>query len=249
MVRLFSSLFKRTSNPWAGIPSAELGAPDPSSPSGGTEPCPFAAQRERMVREQILQRGIRDPRVLEAMRKVPRHLFVPPELRDRAYKDCPLPIGYGQTISQPYIVAFMTEAACLTPEAVVLEIGTGSGYQAAILAELARQVYSLERLAPLATRAQQTLAALGYRNVEVRQGDGYQGWPEHAPYDAILVTAAPPTLPTLLLDQLAVGGTLVVPVGESRPGAQGSQSLLILHKTPEGVVQKGAFPVQFVPMV
>jgi len=198
-----------------------------------------------MVREQILQRGIRDLRVLEAMRKVPRHLFVPPELRERAYRDCPLPIGYGQTISQPYIVAFMTEAARLTPESVVLEIGTGSGYQAAILAELARQVYSLERLAPLAARAQQTLAALGYRNVEVSQGDGYQGWPEHAPYDAILVTAAPPTLPTLLLDQLAVGGTLVVPVGES----QGSQSLLILHKTPEGVVQKGAFPVQFVPMV
>ncbi|WP_414503593.1 protein-L-isoaspartate(D-aspartate) O-methyltransferase [Synechococcus sp. H70.1] len=198
-----------------------------------------------MVKEQILQRGIRDPRVLEAMRKVPRHLFVPPELRDRAYRDCPLPIGYGQTISQPYIVAFMTEAARLTPQSVVLEIGTGSGYQTAILAELARQVYSLERLAPLAARAQQTLTALGYRNVEVRQGDGYQGWPEHAPYDAIVVTAAPPAVPTALLEQLAVGGTLVVPVGES----QGSQSLLILHKTPEGVVQKEAFPVQFVPMV
>ena len=243
MARLFSSFFRRTADP--GIPAAELNAPDPSSHSSETEPCPFAARRERMVREQILQRGIRDLRVLEAMRKVPRHLFVPPELRERAYRDCPLPIGYGQTISQPYIVAFMTEAARLTPESVVLEIGTGSGYQAAILAELARQVYSLERLAPLAARAQQTLAALGYRNVEVSQGDGYQGWPEHAPYDAILVTAAPPTLPTLLLDQLAVGGTLVVPVGES----QGSQSLLILHKTPEGVVQKGAFPVQFVPMV
>ncbi|MFS8884867.1 protein-L-isoaspartate(D-aspartate) O-methyltransferase [Synechococcus sp. H70.2] len=198
-----------------------------------------------MVKEQILQRGIRDPRVLEAMRKVPRHLFVPPELRDRAYRDCPLPIGYGQTISQPYIVAFMTEAARLTPQSVVLEIGTGSGYQTAILAELARQVYSLERLAPLAARAQQTLTALGYRNVEVRQGDGYQGWPEHAPYDAIVVTAAPPAVPTALLEQLAVGGTLVVPVGER----QGSQSLLILHKTPEGVVQKEAFPVQFVPMV
>ncbi len=245
MARLFSSFFRRTADPLAGIPAAELSAPEPSAGGGERKACPFAAQRERMVREQILQRGIRDLRVLEAMRKVPRHLFVPPELRERAYRDCPLPIGYGQTISQPYIVAFMTEAARLTPESVVLEIGTGSGYQAAILAELARQVYSLERLAPLAARAQQTLAALGYRNVEVRQGDGYQGWPEHAPYDAIVVTAAPPTLPTLLLDQLAVGGTLVVPVGES----QGSQSLLILHKTPEGVVQKGAFPVQFVPMV
>lgn len=243
MVKLFSSLFKRTSDSLAGIPAAELGAPQSCAGDSGMDP--WAGQRERMVREQILQRGIRDPRVLEAMRKVPRHLFVPPELRERASRDCPLPIGYGQTISQPYIVAFMTEAARLTPESVVLEIGTGSGYQAAILAELARQVYSLERLAPLAARAQQTLASLGYRNVEVRQGDGYQGWPEHAPYDAIVVTAAPPTLPTLLLDQLAVGGTLVVPVGES----QGFQSLLILHKTPEGVVQKGAFPVQFVPMV
>jgi len=242
MVRLFPSLFKKTSDPWAGIPCA----PSPSSsPNGEAEPCPFAAQREQMVKEQILQRGIGDPRVLEAMRKVPRHLFVPPGLRDRAYRDCPLPIGYGQTISQPYIVAFMTEAARLTPQSVVLEIGTGSGYQTAILAELARQVYSLERLAPLAARAQQTLTALGYRNVEVRQGDGYQGWPEHAPYDAIVVTAAPPTVPTALLEQLAVGGTLVVPVGES----QGSQSLLILYKTPEGVVQKEAFPVQFVPMV
>jgi len=233
MVRLFSSLFSRTGGVRPPQPCAESGLD------------PWADQRERMVREQILQRGIRDPRVLEAMRKVPRHLFVPPELRDRAYRDCPLPIGYGQTISQPYIVAFMTEAARLTPESVVLEIGTGSGYQAAILAELARQVYSVERLPPLATRAQQTLASLGYRNVEVRQGDGYQGWPEHAPYDAIVVTAAPPTVPTALLDQLAVGGTLVVPIGES----QASQSLLILHKTPEGVVQKEAFPVQFVPMV
>jgi protein-L-isoaspartate(D-aspartate) O-methyltransferase len=233
MVRLFSSLFSRTGGVRLPQPCAESGLD------------PWADQRERMVREQILQRGIRDPRVLEAMRKVPRHLFVPPELRDRAYRDCPLPIGYGQTISQPYIVAFMTEAARLTPESVVLEIGTGSGYQAAILAELARQVYSVERLSPLATRAQQTLASLGYRNVEVRQGDGYQGWPEHAPYDAIVVTAAPPTVPTALLDQLAVEGTLVVPVGESKA----SQSLLILHKTPEGVVQKEAFPVQFVPMV
>ncbi|HIK21169.1 MAG TPA: protein-L-isoaspartate(D-aspartate) O-methyltransferase [Synechococcus sp. M44_DOE_062] len=236
MINRFSSFrWRYLSRSPAGIPES----PDAADP--------FASQREQMVKKQLIKRGIRDPRVLEAMGKVPRHLFVPPDLRDRAYRDCPLPIGYGQTISQPYIVAFMTEAAHLTPESVVLEIGTGSGYQAAVLAELARQVYSLERLPPLAAQAQQTLAALGYGNVEVRQGDGYQGWPEHAPYDAILVTAAPPTVPTVLLEQLAVGGTLVVPVGET--GAQGSQSLLILCKTAQGWVQKGAFPVQFVPMV
>ncbi len=204
---------------------------------------PFASLREQMVREQIEKRGIRDERVLQAMRKVPRHCFVPPEQRDRAYADRPLPIGYGQTISQPYIVALMTAAAQVTPESVVLEIGTGSGYQAAILAELARQVYSVERIPALAEQAQQTLAALGYRNVHIRQGDGYQGWPEHAPYDAIVVTAAPPTLPERLADQLAMGGRWVVPVGE------GTQSLFILHKTPQGFIQKGSFPVQFVPML
>ncbi|MEN9231516.1 MAG: protein-L-isoaspartate(D-aspartate) O-methyltransferase [Thermostichus sp. DG02_5_bins_236] len=204
---------------------------------------PFASERERMVREQIWQRGIRDRRVIEAMRKVPRHRFVPAEMQDRAYSDRPLSIGYDQTISQPYIVAFMTEAAQLKPESVVLEIGTGSGYQTAVLAELAQQVYSLERIPALAEQAQQTLDALGYQNIHIRQGDGYQGWPEHAPYDAIVVTAAPPTLPPLLLEQLAVGGTLVIPVGE------GSQSLLILSKTAEGYTQKGSFPVQFVPMV
>ncbi len=230
VIRPFSSCCEGNSQSLSGIPEAR-------------EFDPFASQREQMVEEQIVQRGIRDRRVLEAMQKVPRHRFVPPELRDRAYRDCPLPIGHGQTISQPYIVAFMTEAAHITPESVVLEIGTGSGYQAAILAELARQVYSLERLPLLATQAQQTLATLGYRNVEVRQGDGYQGWPEHAPYDAIVVTAAPPTLPLLLLDQLAMGGTLVVPVGEA------SQSLLIIQKDRQGFVQKGAFPVQFVPML
>jgi len=244
VINPFSSFrWRHSSRSPAGIPEVEPQPPDASDP--------FASRREQMVKKQLIKRGIRDPRVLEAMGKVPRHLFVPSDLRDRAYRDCPLPIGYGQTISQPYIVAFMTEAARLTPESVVLEIGTGSGYQAAVLAELARQVYSLERLSPLAAQAQQTLAALGYRNVEVRQGDGYQGWPEHAPYDAILVTAAPPTVPMVLLDQLAVGGTLVVPVGESPSdsGAQGSQSLLILCKTAQGWVQKGAFPVQFVPMV
>lgn len=196
-----------------------------------------------MVKEQILRRGIRDRRVLQALKTVPRHRFVPVNLQDLAYTDRPLAIGYGQTISQPYIVAFMTEAARITPDSVVLEIGTGSGYQAAVLAELAKQVYSLERIPFLAERAQQTLLALDYRNVEVRQGDGYQGWPEHAPYDAILVTAAPPALPAPLPEQLAVGGTLVIPVGE------GSQSLLIIRRTEQGFVQEGAFPVQFVPML
>lgn len=204
---------------------------------------PFALEREQMVREQIIQRGIRDQRVIQAMERVPRHRFVPPEQQARAYTDRPLSIDCNQTISQPYIVAFMTEAAHITSDSVVLEIGTGSGYQAAVLGELAKQVYSLERIPLLAEQAQQTLQALGYQNVEVRQGDGYQGWPEHAPYDAILVTAAPPTLPVLLLDQLAIGGTLVVPVGE------GSQSLLILGRTAQGFVQKGSFPVQFVPML
>ncbi|MGQ9838265.1 MAG: protein-L-isoaspartate(D-aspartate) O-methyltransferase [Cyanobacteriota bacterium] len=204
---------------------------------------PFALEREQMVKEQIVQRGIRAQQVLQAMRKVPRHCFVSLEQRPRAYTDRPLSIGYGQTISQPYIVALMTEAAQLKPESVVLEIGTGSGYQTAVLAELAQQVYSLERIPALAEQARQTLYTLGYRNIHIRQGDGYQGWPEHAPYDAIVVTAAPSTLPTLLPDQLAMGGRLVVPVGE------GSQSLLILHKTPEGLLQKGSFPVQFVPMV
>ncbi|MCF2971498.1 protein-L-isoaspartate(D-aspartate) O-methyltransferase [Synechococcus sp. Nb3U1] len=196
-----------------------------------------------MVREQIIQRGIQDQRVIQAMERVPRHRFVPPEQQARAYTDRPLSIDCNQTISQPYIVAFMTEAAHITSDSVVLEIGTGSGYQAAVLAELAKQVYSLERIPSLAEQAKQNLQALGYRNVEIRQGDGYQGWPEHAPYDAIVVTAAPPTLPPLLLDQLAIGGTLVVPVGE------GSQSLLILGRTAQGFVQKGSFPVQFVPML
>lgn len=204
---------------------------------------PFALEREQMVREQIIQRGIQDQRVIQAMERVPRHRFVPPEQQARAYTDRPLSIDCNQTISQPYIVAFMTEAAHITSDSVVLEIGTGSGYQAAVLAELAKQVYSLERIPSLAEQAKQNLQALGYRNVEIRQGDGYQGWPEHAPYDAIVVTAAPPTLPPLLLDQLAIGGTLVVPVGE------GSQSLLILGRTAQGFVQKGSFPVQFVPML
>ena len=176
----------------------------------------YEAQRARMVREQLIARGISDPRVLEAMRRVPRHEFVPAHLRDHAYDDGPLPIGGGQTISQPYIVAYMTQALALRPEDVVLEIGTGSGYQTAVLCGLARRVYSLERRPELAEHAREVLARLGYRHVEVHVGDGTQGLPEFAPYDAILVTAAAPAIPAPLREQLAEGGRLVLPTGGRR---------------------------------
>ena len=176
----------------------------------------YEARRARMVREQLIARGISDPRVLEAMRRVPRHEFVPAHLRAYAYDDGPLPIGGGQTISQPYIVAYMTQALALRPDDVVLEIGTGSGYQTAVLCELARRVYSLERRPELAEHAREVLARLGYRNVEVHVGDGSQGLPEFAPYDAILVTAAAPAIPAPLREQLAEGGRLVLPTGGRR---------------------------------
>ena len=176
----------------------------------------YEALRERMVREQLIARGISDPRVLAAMRRVPRHAFVPPNLRDRAYDDGPLPIGGGQTISQPYIVAYMTQALALKPKDVVLEVGTGSGYQTAILCELARQVYSLERRPELAERARDVLTELGYHNVQIHVGDGTQGLPQFAPYDAILVTAAAPAIPAPLREQLAEGGRLVLPTGDRR---------------------------------
>jgi protein-L-isoaspartate(D-aspartate) O-methyltransferase len=175
---------------------------------------PSSAARERMVAEQIAARGVADARVLAAMRKVPRHEFVPADVRARAYDDSPLAIGHDQTISQPYIVALMTELAALGPGARVLEIGTGSGYQAAVLAEVAGAVYTIEILAPLARRAEATLSRLGYGRVHVRQGDGYRGWPEAAPFDAIVVTAAAPKVPPALLEQLADGGRLVMPVGD-----------------------------------
>jgi protein-L-isoaspartate(D-aspartate) O-methyltransferase len=173
------------------------------------------AARRWMVEEQLAARGIRDPLVLAAMGKVPRERFVAHEQAARAYEDTPLPIGEGQTISQPYIVGLMTEALGLGPGDRVLEIGTGSGYSAAVLAEIAAEVYSVERLASLAERAQQHLAALGYANVHIRVGDGTLGWPEHAPYDAIVATAGGPRVPPALLDQLAIGGRLVIPVGSS----------------------------------
>ena len=202
-------------------------------------------QSQRMVDEQLRDRGIRDPRVLEAMARVPRHLFVPEDSQGAAYGDHPLPIGFGQTISQPYIVAFMTEALDVQPDDVVLEIGTGSGYQAAILGELAGEVYTIEILPELAKRAEAALAGLGYRNVHVRTGDGYQGWPAHAPYSKIILTAAPESVPEALVQQLAVGGTMILPVGP----VQGDQELRILNKTQDGVVSQRSLPVRFVPMV
>lgn len=201
------------------------------------------AERDDMVRTQIEARGVTNPRVLEAVRRVPRHRFVPPGAEREAYRDSPLLIGHGQTISQPYIVAVMTDAASLEPDDVVLEIGTGSGYQAAVLGELAGTVYSIELVPALAERAAVLLKELGYANVHVRQGDGYAGWPEHAPFDAIVVTAAPPEVPEALRQQLRVGGRLVVPVGTA------SQELLVIERTPTGFIERPLLPVRFVPMV
>ena len=199
--------------------------------------------REEMVRRQIEARGIGDPAVLKAMREVPRHGFVPEAPPAQAYADYPLPIGHGQTISQPYIVAFMAEAADLSAGDRVLEIGTGSGYGAAVLAKLALEVYTIEIVPELAERARTILSRLGFENVEVRTGNGWLGWAEHAPFDAVVVTAAPDEVPPNLVDQLAVGGTLVVPVGEF------IQTLRVLRKTPQGMVEVASLPVRFVPMV
>jgi protein-L-isoaspartate(D-aspartate) O-methyltransferase len=202
----------------------------------------LTAAREEMVRDQIEARGVRDARVLAAMRRVPRHELVPENERALAYEDRPLPIGRGQTISQPYVVAAMTAALALDGSERVLEIGTGSGYQAAVLAELCREVYTIELEPELAQRARADLARLGYANVEVRQGDGFRGWPEHAPFDAVIVTAAPEQVPPPLIEQLAVGGRLVIPVGDDE------QHLLLLRKTETGVERKVLFGVRFVPM-
>jgi protein-L-isoaspartate(D-aspartate) O-methyltransferase len=195
-----------------------------------------------MVAAQIEGRGIRDPRALAAMRKVPRHLFVPAALGRDAYSDHPLPIGHGQTISQPYIVAFMTEALGLRGGETVLEVGTGSGYQAAVLAEIAARVYTIEIVAPLAEEARERLARLGYRNVEVRAGDGYQGWAEKAPFDAVIVTAAAPRVPEPLKQQLKDGGRLVIPVGEDE------QELTVLTRRGAEFAVEHVLPVRFVPM-
>ncbi len=203
---------------------------------------PYAAERREMVRTQLVPRGIKDPLVLAAMGRVPRHEFVPMHLRGRAYRDGPLPIGEQQTISQPLIVALMTELSRIHAGSRVLEIGTGSGYQAAILHEITEEVYSIEIVEALAARARETLGRLGHGSVHLRHGDGYRGWPEAAPFDAILVTAAPPTVPQPLLDQLREGGRLVVPVGTV------VQELEVYTKTSEGIVREPGIKVLFVPM-
>jgi protein-L-isoaspartate(D-aspartate) O-methyltransferase len=202
-----------------------------------------ASQRARMVETQIAARGVRDARVLAAMREVPRHLFVDPARRAEAYEDHPLPIAGNQTISQPYIVALMTELLELQPSARVLEIGTGSGYQSAVLGKCAREVYSIEILPELAEGAAARLKELHYDNVAVKAGDGYRGWPEHAPFDGIIVTAAPERIPEPLLEQLATGGRIVIPVGGF------FQELKVFHKGADGkITEKDIIPVRFVPM-
>ena len=197
-----------------------------------------------MVREQIESRGIRNAEVLRAMRSVPRHRFVPPEAQASAYGDHPVPIGYGQTISQPYIVALMTELLEPSKQHRVLEIGTGSAYQAAVLSPLVGRLYTIEIVPELALSATALLASLGYKNVTVRSGDGYRGWPEHAPFDRIILTAAPPEIPQALIDQLKPGGRLVAPVGGQ------SQELVVLEKAKDGkVTRRSVAAVRFVPMV
>jgi protein-L-isoaspartate(D-aspartate) O-methyltransferase len=197
-----------------------------------------------MVRQQIEARGITDQRVLNAMLKVERHLFVPPEQASLAYGDYPVPIGYGQTISQPYIVAFMSEALNLDRKTKVLEIGTGSGYQAAILAELCDSVFSVEIVPQLAQQANALLLRLGYRNIRVSSGDGYQGWPGHAPYQAIIVTCSPTHVPIPLIEQLDEGGKMIIPVGNAN-----NQDLILLSKKEGKLRQQAVLPVRFVPMI
>jgi protein-L-isoaspartate(D-aspartate) O-methyltransferase len=226
-----------------GCASENLSAPDAAeAQKAGAKTDEYETERRQMVERQIRARDIGDKAVLEAMRKVPRHRFVPTQLAHRAYEDNPLSIGHEQTISQPYIVAYMTEAAEVSKDDKVLEIGTGSGYQAAVLGELAREVYTIEIIPELAERARQTLDEMGYKNVHVKAGNGYLGWPEHAPFDAIVVTAAPDEIPQALVEQLAVGGKMVVPVGA------GNQDMMIVTKTKDGVIQKKTIPVRFVPM-
>src|SRR5579871_5256625 len=206
---------------------------------------PLAEEREFMVKEQIEQRGIRNPRVLRAMRSTPRHLFVPESFQPWAYSDRALPIEHGQTISQPYIVALMTELLDPHGSDRVLEIGTGSGYQTAILSRLVRHVYTVEIVPELAKSAAERLASMGYRNISVRQGDGYKGWPERAPFEGIVLTAAPVEIPQTLLEQLAPGGRLVAPVGAT----SSTQELVLVEKSIRGVIRRSVTPVLFVPMV
>jgi len=236
---------------WLVACRAEKSPPQPApaqppapAPAPAPQTDPYEAARNKMVDETIVARDVKDPRVIAAMRKVHRHRLVPPDLQPRAYEDNPLSIGFEQTISQPYIVAAMTEAAQLTPGEKVLEIGTGSGYQAAVLAELGDvEVYSIEIVEPLAQRTHKLLDRMGYKQLHLRIGDGYQGWREAAPFDAIIVTAAPEKIPQPLIDQLAVGGRLVIPVGKD-----GHQDLKVVTRGKDGTTSESLFPVRFVPM-
>ena len=203
----------------------------------------FTGPRESMVDTQIQARGIKDEHVLQAMRKVPRHFFVPDDLRPYAYADEPLPIGEGQTISQPYIVAYMTEALELKGEERILEVGTGSGYQTAILAEIVKEVYTIEIVGSLSSRAQEVLQRLGYANVRFKIGDGTFGWQENAPYDAIMVTAAPRSVPKRLEEQLNLSGRMIIPVGE------GFQELILITREKKNFKKKKLLPVRFVPLI
>ena len=207
------------------------------------QPGDLTAQRQTMVEQQIEARGVTDPATLAAMQTVPRHEFLPMRLRSEAYADYPLPIGHGQTISQPFIVAFMTEAIRPQPGEKILEIGAGSGYQAAILAQMGAQVYTIEIVEPLAEMARQTLERLGYKNARVKSGDGFGGWPEHAPFDAIIVTCAPDKIPAPLDEQLRDGGRMIIPVGSGM-----NQELVLLRKTGDKIEKESVLPVRFVPM-
>lgn len=205
---------------------------------------PYLKKRIEMVEKQIIARGVKNEKVIEAMKKVPRHLFVPEEYRHLAYNDGPLPIGYDQTISQPYIVAYMTEVLDLKGNEKVLEIGTGSGYQAAILGEICKEVYTIEIVEELANRAKKILEDLGYKNIFIKIGDGYKGWPEKAPFDAIIVTCSPTNIPKPLIEQLAENGRMIIPVGEWY-----NQQLVLLRKKNGKMVRENLIPVRFVPMV
>ncbi|MEW5983534.1 MAG: protein-L-isoaspartate(D-aspartate) O-methyltransferase [Acidobacteriota bacterium] len=236
-----------TSRPTLALAVTAMMACAPMGDAGqAAGPQTYDAARRAMVADQIEGRGVRDPRVLAAMREVPRHLFVPAGEQRDAYHDYPLPIGYNQTISQPYIVALMTELARPVPSDRALEVGTGSGYQAAVLATLVDRVFTIELVEPLATAARERLARLGYANVDVRQGDGYAGWPEEAPFDVILVTAAPESVPEALVGQLKPGGRMVIPVGP----VSDVQDLILIEKDGTGrTTSRSVIPVRFVPLI